>query len=104
MTLNDPMIGALLDGRYRVEQRIAVGGMATVYRGTDTRLDRVLALKVMHPALAGDAEFTERFIREAKAVARLSHPNVVNVFDQGADGTASSWPWSTYPAAPCATC
>lgn len=88
MTLNDPMIGALLDGRYRVEQRIAVGGMATVYRGTDTRLDRVLALKVMHPALAGDAEFTERFIREAKAVARLSHPNVVNVFDQGADGTA----------------
>ncbi|WP_232247949.1 Stk1 family PASTA domain-containing Ser/Thr kinase [Kitasatospora azatica] len=84
MTLNDPLIGALLDGRYRVEERIAVGGMATVYRGTDTRLDRVLALKVMHPGLAGDAEFTERFIREAKAVARLSHPNVVNVFDQGA--------------------
>ncbi|WP_348533266.1 Stk1 family PASTA domain-containing Ser/Thr kinase [Kitasatospora sp. MAA4] len=88
MTLNDPLLGALLDGRYRVEQRIAVGGMATVYRGTDTRLDRVLALKVMHPGLAGDAGFTERFIREAKAVARLSHPNVVNVFDQGADGTA----------------
>ncbi len=88
MTLNDPLIGTLLDGRYRVEQRIAVGGMATVYRGTDTRLDRVLALKVMHPGLAGDSEFTERFIREAKAVARLSHPNVVNVFDQGADGTA----------------
>ncbi|WP_280671977.1 MULTISPECIES: Stk1 family PASTA domain-containing Ser/Thr kinase [unclassified Kitasatospora] len=86
MTLNDPLLGALLDGRYRVEQRIAMGGMATVYRGTDTRLDRVLALKVMHPALAGDVEFTERFIREAKAVARLSHPNVVNVFDQGADG------------------
>jgi serine/threonine-protein kinase len=85
-TLNDPLIGALLDGRYRVEQRIAVGGMATVYRGTDTRLDRVLALKVMHQALAGDTEFTERFIREAKAVARLAHPNVVNVFDQGADG------------------
>ncbi|PYC87790.1 Stk1 family PASTA domain-containing Ser/Thr kinase [Streptomyces tateyamensis] len=85
-TLNDPLIGALLDGRYRVEERIAVGGMATVYRGTDTRLDRALALKVMHQALAGDDGFTERFIREAKAVARLSHPNVVNVFDQGADG------------------
>lgn len=86
-TLHDPLIGALLDGRYRVEQRLAVGGMATVYRGTDTRLDRVLALKVMHPALAADAEFTSRFIREAKAVARLAHPNVVNVYDQGADGS-----------------
>ncbi|MFC9331124.1 Stk1 family PASTA domain-containing Ser/Thr kinase [Kitasatospora sp. NPDC057015] len=86
MALHDPLIGTLLDGRYRVEQRIATGGMATVYRGTDTRLDRVLALKVMHPSLAGDADFTGRFIREAKAVARLSHPNVVNVFDQGADG------------------
>ncbi|WP_344468399.1 Stk1 family PASTA domain-containing Ser/Thr kinase [Kitasatospora kazusensis] len=86
MTLRDPLIGTLLDGRYRVEQHVATGGMATVYRGTDTRLDRVLALKVMHPALAADREFTERFIREAKAVARLAHPNVVNVFDQGADG------------------
>ncbi|GAA4996016.1 hypothetical protein GCM10025734_27260 [Kitasatospora paranensis] len=87
-TLDDPLIGALLDGRYRVEQRIAVGGMATVYRGNDTRLDRVVALKVMHPSLAADTDFTGRFIREAKAVARLSHPNVVNVFDQGADGRA----------------
>ncbi|ORT60586.1 serine/threonine protein kinase [Streptomyces sp. CB03238] len=76
----------MLDGRYRVDARIAVGGMATVYRALDTRLDRVLALKVMHPALATDATFVERFIREAKSVARLSHPNVVGVFDQGADG------------------
>ncbi|MEE1785140.1 Stk1 family PASTA domain-containing Ser/Thr kinase [Streptomyces sp. SP17BM10] len=82
---HDPLIGTLLDGRYRVEQRIATGGMSTVYKGTDTRLDRVLALKVMHPDLAGDEGFTARFIREAKAVARLAHPNVVNVFDQGAD-------------------
>ncbi|MER5642264.1 Stk1 family PASTA domain-containing Ser/Thr kinase [Kitasatospora sp. NPDC002227] len=81
-----PLIGTLLDGRYRIEQVIAVGGMATVYRATDTRLDRVVAVKVMHPDLAGDAEFSARFIREAKAVARLAHPNVVNVFDQGADG------------------
>ncbi|MFD0397813.1 Stk1 family PASTA domain-containing Ser/Thr kinase [Kitasatospora sp. NPDC127121] len=86
MALHDPLIGTLLDGRYRVEQRIATGGMSTVYKSTDTRLDRVVALKVMHPALAGDDGFTARFIREAKAVARLSHPNVVNVFDQGADG------------------
>ncbi|WP_234371203.1 Stk1 family PASTA domain-containing Ser/Thr kinase [Streptomyces sp. XY431] len=86
MALRDPLIGTLLDGRYRVERRIAAGGMSTVYRGTDTRLDRVVALKVMHPSLAGDAAFTARFIREAKAVARLAHPNVVNVFDQGADG------------------
>lgn len=85
-TLQDPLVGQLLDGRYRVDARIAVGGMATVYRAVDTRLDRVLALKVMHPALATDAAFVERFIREAKSVARLSHPNVVGVFDQGADG------------------
>jgi len=77
----------VLDGRYRVDARIAVGGMATVYRAVDTRLDRVLALKVMHPGLAADVSFVERFIREAKSVARLAHPNVVQVFDQGADGS-----------------
>lgn len=76
----------MLDGRYRVDARIAVGGMATVYRAVDTRLDRVLALKVMHPTLAADASFVDRFIREAKSVARLAHPNVVQVFDQGTDG------------------
>ncbi|WP_187282638.1 Stk1 family PASTA domain-containing Ser/Thr kinase [Streptomyces sp. MS191] len=85
-TLQDPLVGQLLDGRYRVDARVAVGGMATVYRAVDIRLDRVLALKVMHPSLATDATFVERFIREAKSVARLSHPNVVGVFDQGADG------------------
>ncbi|WP_432097505.1 Stk1 family PASTA domain-containing Ser/Thr kinase [Streptomyces sp. bgisy100] len=86
-TLQDPLVGHVLDGRYRVEARIAVGGMATVYRAVDTRLDRVLALKVMHPGLATDAAFVDRFIREAKSVARLAHPNVVGVFDQGMDGT-----------------
>ncbi|GAA0499898.1 Stk1 family PASTA domain-containing Ser/Thr kinase [Streptomyces olivaceiscleroticus] len=86
-TLQDPLVGQLLDGRYRVEARIAAGGMATVYRAVDTRLDRVLALKVMHPSLVADASFVERFIREAKSVARLSHPNVVGVFDQGTDGS-----------------
>ncbi|MFJ9904834.1 Stk1 family PASTA domain-containing Ser/Thr kinase [Streptomyces sp. NPDC101152] len=86
-TLQDPLVGQVLDGRYRVDARIAVGGMATVYRALDTRLDRVLALKVMHPALASDGSFVERFIREAKSVARLAHPNVVQVFDQGTDGS-----------------
>ncbi|MER5477947.1 Stk1 family PASTA domain-containing Ser/Thr kinase [Streptomyces sp. NPDC002734] len=85
-TLQDPLLGRVLDGRYRVDARIAVGGMATVYRALDTRLDRVLALKVMHPGLAHDAAFVDRFIREAKSVARLAHPNVVQVFDQGTDG------------------
>ncbi|ARQ71234.1 serine/threonine protein kinase [Streptomyces marincola] len=85
-TLHDPLIGAVLDGRYRVEERIAVGGMATVYRCLDVRLDRVLALKVMHPSLADDAAFVERFIREAKSAARLDHQNVVGVYDQGTAG------------------
>ncbi|MFD9304185.1 Stk1 family PASTA domain-containing Ser/Thr kinase [Streptomyces sp. NPDC060048] len=85
-TMEDPLVGQTLDGRYRVDARIAAGGMATVYRAVDTRLDRVLALKVMHPALAADGAFVDRFIREAKSVARLAHPNVVAVFDQGMHG------------------
>jgi eukaryotic-like serine/threonine-protein kinase len=85
-SLQDPLLGHVLDARYRVDAKIATGGMATVYRALDIRLDRVVALKVMHPALAVDASFVERFIREAKSVARLSHPNVVGVFDQGAQG------------------
>ncbi|MEU0932090.1 MULTISPECIES: Stk1 family PASTA domain-containing Ser/Thr kinase [unclassified Embleya] len=88
-TLNDPLVGRLLDGRYRVDARVAAGGMATVYRALDTRLDRTVALKVMHAGLAQDPEFTRRFILEAKAAARLSHPNVVNVFDQGTDGAVA---------------
>ena len=82
----DPMIGRLLDGRYQVRSRIARGGMATVYLATDLRLERRVAVKVMHGHLADDALFRERFIREARSAARLAHPNVVNVFDQGQDG------------------
>jgi eukaryotic-like serine/threonine-protein kinase len=85
-TLARPPIGQLLDGRYRVESLIARGGMATVYLGTDTRLDRTVALKIMHADLASDEDFVRRFVGEARSVARLSHPNVVTVFDQGADG------------------
>src|SRR5690349_17271914 len=85
-TLTDPLTGRVLDGRYAVTARIAHGGMATVYQATDTRLDREVALKVMHAELARDEEFRRRFIGEAKSVARLSHQNVVAVYDQGADG------------------
>jgi serine/threonine-protein kinase len=82
----DTLTGRLLDGRYHVQSRIAAGGMATVYLATDTRLDREVALKVMHAELARDADFVGRFIGEAKSVARLSHPNIVGVYDQGSDG------------------
>ena len=84
-TVADPMIGRLLDGRYRVGPRIARGGMATVYEATDLRLDRVCALKVMHAGLGDADDFADRFVREARSAARLSHPHVVGVFDQGDD-------------------
>ncbi len=81
----DPFIGSLLDGRYRIGPRIARGGMASVHEATDLRLDRTVAVKVMHPGLGDDEDFAARFVREARAAARLSHPNVVGVFDQGAE-------------------
>jgi serine/threonine-protein kinase len=81
----DPLIGRTLDGRYRIGPRIARGGMATVYQATDLRLDRTVAVKVMHAGLGEDADFVARFEREARSAARLSHPNVVAVFDQGDD-------------------
>ncbi len=80
-----PLVGRLLDGRYRLDRVIARGGMATVYLGTDTRLDRQVAVKVMHRALAEDPDFVARFTREAKAAARVSAPEVVAVHDQGTD-------------------
>jgi eukaryotic-like serine/threonine-protein kinase len=83
----DPLLGRLVDGRYRVDEQVARGGMATVYRATDTRLDRTVALKVMHPSFAEDPDFVARFTREARAAARLSNPHIVKVFDQGQDGS-----------------
>ena len=85
---SESLRGRLLDGRYRVESRIARGGMATVYTGVDTRLDRTVAIKVMHEGLGGDDDFAARFVREARAAARLSSPHVVAVFDQGSDDGA----------------
>ncbi|NYJ01901.1 serine/threonine-protein kinase [Nocardioides thalensis] len=88
----DPLVGRLLDGRYRVGPRIARGGMASVYEAHDIRLDRTVAVKIMHAGLgdatSGDEAFAMRFVREARAAARLSHPNVVAVYDQGGDHAA----------------
>lgn len=75
--------GETIDGRYKLNRIIASGGMATIYAALDLRLDRHVAVKIMHPHLAQDEKFVERFIREAKAAASLSHPNVVAVLDQG---------------------
>lgn len=81
----DPLVGALLDGRYRVEATIAAGGMSTVYRGLDVRLDRPVALKVMDARYAGDHQFLTRFHREARAIAKLKHPGLVAIYDEGND-------------------
>src|ERR687893_1133190 len=78
----------VVDGRYRVVERIGSGGMADVYRAEDIHLGREVALKMLHRRFAQDAEFVERFRREAKSAAGLQHPNVVGVFDRGEhDGT-----------------
>lgn len=83
--MGDPLEGRLVDGRYRIGARIARGGMASVYEATDLRLDRACAIKVMHAGLGDDEEFAARFVREARSAARLDHPNVVAVYDQGDD-------------------
>ena len=87
--VSDPVAGTLVDNRYAVISRLARGGMSTVYLAVDQRLDREVALKVLHPHLAADENFLGRLGREAKAAARLSHPHVVGVLDQGNDGTTA---------------
>ncbi|WP_026819656.1 Stk1 family PASTA domain-containing Ser/Thr kinase [Arthrobacter castelli] len=81
----DDLVGAVVDQRYLVQARLARGGMSTVYLATDQRLERDVALKVMHSHLADDDNFLNRFSQEAKSAARLSHPHVVGVLDQGHD-------------------
>lgn len=77
------LTGELIDNRYLLKHRLASGGMATIYSGIDTRLDRPVAVKIMHSHLANDEAFVSRFIKEAKATAALSHPNIVSIQDQG---------------------
>jgi serine/threonine protein kinase/beta-lactam-binding protein with PASTA domain len=83
--MTDPAVGLVLEGRYRLEERLARGGMSTVYSATDLRLHRTVAVKVMAEHLAHDPTFVDRFTREARAAAMLSHANVVSVSDQGSD-------------------
>lgn len=85
MTLptTDPFVGQVLENRYQVDQLIARGGMANVYRATDLKLSRTVALKILAGSLANDQNFVDRFMHEAKASAALMHPNVVAVHDQG---------------------
>ncbi|BEK86971.1 serine/threonine protein kinase [Nocardia seriolae] len=80
------LIGQMLEGRYRIDAPIARGGMSMVFRGVDTRLDRPVAIKVMDPKFASDPQFLTRFELEARAVAKLKHPSLVAVYDQGVDG------------------
>lgn len=86
---SDAVIGLVIDGRYEVVRRIARGGMATVYLARDRRLQRRVALKIMHPHLGDGVDVTARFRREARAAARLAHPGIVAVLDQGIDGETS---------------
>ena len=90
---SDPLVGIVLDARYRVDAIIATGGMSSVYRGLDLRLDRPVALKVMDSRYAGDQQFLARFQREARAVARLKDPGLVAVYDQGLGDDGSGLPY-----------
>ena len=79
------LVGIQLNGRYRLEAQIGSGGMSTVYRATDTVLERPVAVKIMHREFAHDSDQLERFRREARAVAQLSHAHIVTVIDAGED-------------------
>src|SRR5712671_4891325 len=81
----DPLIGETLAGKYRVEERLSVGGMGTVYRGTHILMDKKVAIKVLRPSLASDEKIVARFSREARAASRISHPNALSVTDFGED-------------------
>src|SRR3954451_4110164 len=79
------LVGTLLNGRYRLDAQIGAGGMSTVYRAFDQTLERQVAIKLMHREIASDSDQLERFRREARAVAQLSHPHIVGVIDAGED-------------------
>lgn len=90
----DPLLGTVIDGRYQITSRLARGGMANVYRAVDTRLERNVAVKIIHSHLAEQPDFVDRFIREARSAARLSSRNIVSVYDQGvADTPAGQLPY-----------
>jgi tRNA A-37 threonylcarbamoyl transferase component Bud32 len=81
--ISDPLVGRVIDGKYRIDAEIGAGGMATIYRATRLHIGDVVAIKVLHSELLRDPQFAERFKREAQAAARLKHPNVVAIYDFG---------------------
>ncbi|MEO5986039.1 MAG: protein kinase, partial [Candidatus Limnocylindria bacterium] len=85
---DDPHLGRLLADRYRVDELVARGGMARVYRAHDERLARDVAVKILSRPYADESAFTDRFLAEARAAASLSHPSLVHVYDSGTDGGA----------------
>src|SRR4051794_9854437 len=80
------MVGEVIAGRYELQQLVGTGGMSSVYRARDRLLERDVALKVLHDQYSNDESYVERFRREARAVAQLSHPNIVTVIDRGEEG------------------
>src|ERR671915_390407 len=88
MPVSDTLIDTLFDGRYRIIRRLGAGGMANVYLAEDQELGRNVAIKILNERHANDEQFVERFRREAKNAAALSHPNIVSIYDRGeAEGT-----------------
>src|SRR6476659_2187062 len=88
MPVSDTLIGTVFDGRYRVVRKLGTGGMANVYLAEDQELGRNVAIKILDDRHAGDDQFVERFRREAKNAASMSHPNIVSIYDRGeAEGT-----------------
>src|ERR671924_612040 len=88
MAVSDTLIGTLFDGRYQVVRKLGAGGMANVYLAEDQELGRRVAIKILNDRHANDEQFVERFRREAKNAAALSHPNIVSIYDRGeAEGT-----------------
>ncbi|HSS74889.1 MAG TPA: protein kinase, partial [Gaiellaceae bacterium] len=80
------MVGELIAGRYELEELVGQGGMSSVYRAQDRLLERTVAIKLLHEHYSRDEDYVERFRREARAAAQLSHPNIVTVIDRGEDG------------------
>src|SRR3954462_10197036 len=83
MAVSDTLIGTLFDGRYRILRKLGAGGMANVYLAEDQELGRRVAIKILNDRHAHDEQFVERFRREAKNAAALSHPNIVSIYDRG---------------------
>jgi serine/threonine-protein kinase len=95
VAVTDTLINTLFDGRYRIVRRLGSGGMANVYLAEDEELGRQVAIKILNDRHASDDSFVERFRREAKNAAGLSHPNIVSIYDRGEAEAPTTSRWST---------